>query len=80
MAEDPLIHQRFVQGTHKHGDMLSEAQRAHENTRHVRSLKGRSVNWPAAILAFILFAGVVGGLFFLYQVTGAADAAPSTYP
>ena len=80
MAEDPLIHQRFVQGTHRHGDMLEEAQRAHENMQHARSLKSRSSNWPAAILAFILIAGVVGVLIFLYQITGAADAVPTTPP
>ena len=80
MAEDPLIHQRFVEGTSRHGDILGEAQRAHENVRHAQSLKNRSFNWPAAILAFILIAGVVGVLIFLYQVTGAADAVPTTPP
>ena len=76
MAEDPLIHQRFVQGTHKYGDMLSEAQRAHENMRHVRSLKGRSFNWKAAILLLILIAAAAGLLFLLYQMAGATDYLP----
>ena len=52
-----------------------ETYRATRGTRskHAQSLKKRSFNWPAAILAFILVAGVVGGLIFLYQITGAAD-------
>lgn len=80
MAEDPLIHQRFVEGTHKYGDMLSEAQRAQENARHARDLKGRSFNWLAAILLLILIAAAAGVTFLLYQVTVAADTVPSTYP
>ncbi len=80
MAEDPLIHQRFVQGTRRHGDMLLEAQRAHKNTQHARSLERRSSNWKAAILLLILIAAAAGVTFLLYQISGAADATPSTYP
>lgn len=80
MAEDPLIHQRFVEGTNKHGDMLGEARRAHENTQHARDLEGRSFNWKAAILLLILIAAAAGVTFLLYQISGAADATPSTYP
>ena len=68
MAEAPL-YERFVHGVEKHGHMLKDLERAQENARHARSLGGRSFNWPAAILAFILLAGVVGGLVFLYQIT-----------
>ena len=76
MAEDPLIHQRFVQGTHRHGDILSEAQRAHENTQHARSLERRSSSWKAAILLLILIAVAAGLLFLLYQMAGATDYLP----
>ena len=76
MAEDPLIHQRFVEGTNKHGDMLGEAQRAHENTQHVRDLEGRSFNWKAAILLFTLIAAAAGLLFLLSQMAGPADYLP----
>ena len=68
MAEAPL-HQRFVHGVEKHGHMLEDLERAQENARHAQALKDRSFNWPAAILAFILLACVVGGLVFLYQTT-----------
>ena len=76
MAEDPLIHQRFVEGTNKHGDMLGEARRAHENTQHARDLEGRAFNWKAAILLFILIAGAAGLLFLLSQMAGPADYLP----
>ena len=76
MAEDPLIHQRFVEGTYKHGDMLGEAQRAIENAEHARNLERRSFNWKAAILALILFAAAAGLLFLLYQMAGPAGYLP----
>ena len=80
MSGDPLSHQRFEQGTHKYGDLLGDAQRAHENTQHARNLERQSFNWKAAILLLFLIAAAAGGTFLLYQVTGAADAPPSTYP
>lgn len=76
MAHDPLGQQRFEQGTHKYGDMLGDAQRAHENTQHARSQEGGPFDWKAAILLLILIAGVVGGLLLLYQTAGPAGNLP----
>ena len=76
MAEDPLVYQRFVQGTQRHGDMLGEAQRAIENAEHARNLGRRSFNWKAAILAVILLAAAAGELYFLYRMAGDAGYLP----
>lgn len=73
---DPLGQQRFVEGTHKYENTLSEAQRAHENTEHARNLERQSFNWKAAILLLILIAGVVGGLLLFYQWAGPAGYLP----
>ena len=76
MAEDPLIYQRFVQGTHRHGDMLNEAQRHLENAEHARNLRRRSFNWKSAILLLILIAAVVGALSLLYLMAEAGNYLP----
>ena len=78
MAEnDPQIHQRFVHGVQRHGHILDDLERAEENARHARKVGGRSFSLPLAVLAVI---AVVAILFLLYQITGAADAVPSTPP
>ena len=76
MAHDPLANQRFEQGTHKYGDLLGEAQRAHENTQHARSQKSGSFNWKAAILLLILIVAASGLVFLLYQMAGAGGYLP----
>ena len=76
MAHDPLGQQRFVEGTHKYENILSEAQRAHENTEHARNLERRSFNWKAAILLLTLIAAGAGLLFLLYQWAGPAGYLP----
>lgn len=77
MAENPQIHQRFVHGVERHGHILDELERAEENARHARKMGGRSLGLLWTVLAFI---AVVAALFVLYQITGAADAVPSTSP
>ena len=81
MAEnDPQIYQRFVHGVQKHGHLLDEAVRAAENARHSKSVGDRWSRRREAALAIVAFVAVVAVIYVLYQVTGGADAVPSSQP
>ena len=81
MAENvPQIHQRFVHGVQRHGHILDDLERAEENARHARKVGGRSFSLPLAVLAVIAVVAIVAVFFLIYQITGAADAVPSTPP
>ena len=82
MAEnDPQIHQRFVHGVQRHGHILDDLERAEENARHARKVGGRPFfSLPLAVLAVIAVVAIVAVFILIYQITGAADAVPSTPP
>ena len=73
IADDP--HRLILEGSQKHGHRLDDLERAEENAQHGRAVGWKSRRWLWMTLFLVV---AVVGLFVLYQVTGASEAALPT--
>ncbi len=73
IADDP--HRLILEGSQRHGHRLDDLERAEESAQHARAAGWKSRRWLWMTLFLVV---VVVGLFVLYQVTGASEAALPT--